>query len=255
MNYLQAIILSLIEGVTEFLPISSTGHLILTSHILGLIQTEFIKSFEITIQLGAILAVVVLYWRTLWYKRSVWLTVLTAFIPTGLIGWLAYPTVKNVFFENITLVIVSLFVGGLVMLGLEKQLTKSAKTTKIESVGFRQALFIGLIQSLSIIPGVSRALVTIFGGLGVGLNKKTATEFSFLLAIPTMLTATGYDLLKTGFLFNSQEYLVLLVGFIVAFLSALIAIKWLIGFVASHSFRLFAVYRIFLALIFWLIFK
>lgn len=254
MNYLQAVILSLVEGVTEFLPISSTGHLILTSHILGLIQTEFLKSFEIAIQLGAILAIVVLYWQTLWHKRTIWLTVLTAFIPTGLIGWLVYPAVKSIFFESPLLIVTSLFVGGLVMLVFEKRLTKSTKTTKIQEIGFGQALIIGLLQSVSVIPGVSRAMATIFGGLGVGLNKKTATEFSFLLAVPTMLAATGYDLLKTNVGFTEDEYLLLLVGFVVSFLSALLIVKWLVNFVASHSFRLFAFYRILLAVIFWIIY-
>jgi undecaprenyl-diphosphatase len=135
---------------------------------------------------------------------------------------------------------------------LEKHLTRGA-TSSITEIGFGQAIAIGTIQSLSVIPGVSRALATIFGGLAVGLDKKTATEFSFLLTIPTMAAATGYDLLKTGFLFSSQEYLMLFVGFILAFVSALLTVKWLVNFVASHSFRLFAFYRIILAVVFILL--
>jgi len=256
-NYFQVLILSLVEGITEFLPISSTGHLILTSQLLGILQTEFVKSFEIAIQLGAILAVVALYSQKLTTGlpagRQVWLKILAAFIPTGVIGFLVYPLVKNYFFDSTGLIVFSLLAGGLAILFLEKRLSRG-KIDQIQNLSYPQALTIGTIQSLSVVPGISRALATIFGGLAVGLNKKTATEFSFILAIPTMLAATGYDLLKSGWLFSAQEYLTLLTGFVVAFLSALITVRWLIRFVQTHSFSLFAFYRIALAIVFWLIY-
>lgn len=251
MTYLQAFILSLVEGITEFLPVSSTGHLILASHLLGLAQTEFLKSFEIIIQLGAILAVVVLYWRTLLSSRRLLLRVLIAFIPTGLIGFFAYPLVKGFLLGNLQIVIVSLALGGILMLALEDFFSQRKRQKKIKDLSLVQVFLIGVAQSLALVPGVSRAMVTIFAGLGVGLNRKSATEFSFLLAIPTMMGATGLDLVKVGFSFTRQEYLVLLVGFWGAFLAALLTVKALIGFVKKHSFRLFAFYRIILAFVFW----
>ena len=251
MTYFQALILSLVEGITEFLPVSSTGHLILASHLLGLAQTEFLKSFEIIIQLGAILAVVFLYWRTLLSSRRLLLRVLIAFIPTGLIGFFAYPLVKGVFFGNLKVVIISLALGGILMLALEDFFSQRKRQKKIKDLNLAQAFLIGVAQSFALVPGVSRAMVTIFAGLGMGLNRKSATEFSFLLAIPTMVGATGLDLVKVGFSFTRQEYLVLLVGFWGAFLAALLTVKALIGFVKKHSFRLFAFYRIILAFVFW----
>jgi len=251
MTYFQALILSLVEGITEFLPVSSTGHLILTSHLLGLASTEFLKSFEIIIQLGAILAVVFLYWRTLLSSRRLLLRVLIAFIPTGLIGFFAYPLVKGFLLGNLQMVIVSLALGGILMLALEDFFSQRKRQKKVKDLSLSQVFLIGVAQSLALVPGVSRAMVTIFAGLGVGLNRKSATEFSFLLAIPTMVAASGFDLVKTGFSFTRQEYLVLLVGFLGAFLAALLAVKALIGFVKSHSFRIFAFYRIILAFVFW----
>ena len=251
MTYFQALILSLVEGITEFLPVSSTGHLILASHLLGLAQTEFLKSFEIIIQLGAILAVAVLYWRTLLSSRRLLLRVIIAFIPTGLIGFFAYPLVKGFFLGNLQIVIVSLALGGILMLALEDFLSQRKRQKKIKDLNLAQVFLIGVAQSLAFVPGVSRAMVTIFAGLGAGLSRKSATEFSFLLAIPTMVGATGLDLVKVGFSFTRQEYLVLLVGFLGAFLAALLTVKVLIGFVKKHSFRLFAFYRIILAFVFW----
>ncbi|MBP8591575.1 undecaprenyl-diphosphate phosphatase [Candidatus Shapirobacteria bacterium] len=251
MTYFQALILSLVEGITEFLPVSSIGHLILASHLLGLAQTEFLKSFEIIIQLGAILAVVVLYWRTLFSGRRLLLRVLIAFIPTGLIGFFAYPLVKGFLLGNLQIVIVSLALGGILMLALEDFFSQRKRQKKIKDLNLVQVFLIGVAQSLALVPGVSRAMVTIFAGLGAGLSRKSATEFSFLLAIPTMVGAAGLDLAKVGFSFTRQEYLILLVGFLGAFLAALLTIKALTGFVKSHSFRIFAFYRIILAFVFW----
>ncbi|OGM29784.1 undecaprenyl-diphosphatase UppP [Candidatus Woesebacteria bacterium RIFCSPHIGHO2_01_FULL_41_10] len=256
MDYFQAIILSIVEGITEFLPISSTGHLILASKVLGIPQTEFVKSFEIAIQLGAILAVVFLYFQTLVKNLEVWKRILVAFLPTGIIGFFAYEFVKTHLLGNLDVVIFSLFFGGIAIFALEEFLSyKKNQHKTIENLSYRHSILIGLFQSISIIPGVSRAMATIFGGRSVGLNRKSATEFSFLLAIPTMLVATLFDLAKTSFLFSNKEYALLLIGFVGAFISALITIKQLVNFIQKHSFKAFAYYRIILAAIFWLIYK
>lgn len=255
MTILQAIILSIVEGITEFLPISSTGHLILTSKVLGIAQTEFVKSFEVIIQLGAILAVILLYFNTVVKNVKIWGRTLLAFIPTGIIGIFVYDFVKASLLGNYNVVIFSLFFGGVAILLLEEFVTsKGNKIESIEQLTPARSVLVGVIQSISMVPGVSRALATIFGGLSVGLSRKSATEFSFLLAVPTMLAASGFDLIKTGYMFSSQEYIVLAVGFIGAFISALISIKFLINFVQKHSFRAFAIYRIVLAIVFWILY-
>ena len=255
MTILQAIILSIVEGITEFLPISSTGHLILTSKVLGIAQTEFVKSFEVIIQLGAILAVILLYFNTVVKNVKIWGRTLLAFIPTGIIGLFVYDFVKASLLGNYNVVIFSLFFGGVAILLLEEFVTsKGNKIESIEQLTPARSVLVGVIQSISMVPGVSRALATIFGGLSVGLSRKSATEFSFLLAVPTMLAASGFDLIKTGYMFSSQEYIVLAVGFIGAFISALISIKFLINFVQKHSFRAFAIYRIVLAIVFWILY-
>ncbi len=257
MNYIQALLLSFVEGITEFLPISSTGHLILASKLLLIPQTEFVKSFEIIIQLGAILAVVVLYFKKVLKNTRIWSRITVAFIPTGIIGLILYKVIKKYLIGNLNVVIVSLLVGGVAMLIIEELFKKrnDSKTLKIENLGIAQSGAIGIAQALSVIPGVSRAMVTIFGGLGVGLSRENAVEFSFLLAVPTMAAATTLDLVKTRFHFTTQEYLVLSVGFIGAFISALLAIRYFIRFVQNHIFRLFAFYRIALAILFWMIYK
>lgn len=255
MNIPQAVFLSLVEGITEFLPISSTGHLILTSRLLSIPQTEFVKSFEIIIQFGAILAVVVLYFKTLIKKTEIVKRVLTAFLPTAVLGFIFYSFVKHFLIGNLFVVVISLFLGGILMLILEKAFEEKKRIKTIEDLSIKRSFLTGIIQSLSMIPGVSRAAATIYGGLGVGLTRESAVEFSFLLAVPTMLAATALDLFKVGFLFSGEEYLILTIGFVGAFISAMLTVKYLINYVKKHSFRVFAVYRIALAVIFWLIFK
>lgn len=251
MNIFQAIILSLVEGITEFLPISSTGHLILASRLLGISQTEFVKSFEIAIQLGAICAVIILYSGTLVKKFNIWKRVIFAFIPTGILGFIFYRAVKHFLLGNLNVVIFSLFFGGVFMLVLENYFAKKKRSNSIEELSTGKAFVVGAVQSISMIPGVSRAAATIFGGLGVGLDRESAVAFSFLLAVPTMLAATGLDLIKSGFAFSPNDFALLAVGFIGAFASAMATIKYLINFVKSHSFRVFAYYRIILAALFW----
>lgn len=246
MNILQTLVLSIVEGFTEFLPISSTGHLILASELLKIPQTEFVKSFQIIIQLGAILAVLVLYWKTLRNNFKLWKNILLAFIPSAVIGFLLYGYIKPNLLGNSQVVVWSLLIGGIVMILFEKYF----KPKKSSVLGTKSYVLIGLAQSLAMIPGVSRAMATIFGGMFVGMDRKQATQFSFLLAIPTMLGASVLDLYKTGFNFPSTYYMLLTTGFIGAFVTALITIKWLIKFVQTHNFIYFGVYRILLALAF-----
>lgn len=253
MGIFEAIILSLVEGLTEFLPVSSTGHLILTSHFLNLPQTEFLKTFEIAIQLGAILAVIVPYGKTVMRNTSLMYKLLISFLPTGVVGLLAYKLIKEVFLENVLLTVSMLFLGGILFLFVDKLFQKNNKQA-LEDLTVKQALIIGLCQSVSVIPGVSRAGATILGGLSQGFSRKEAVEYSFLLAVPTMAAATGYDLLKSELSFTSYEYLLLGIGCVGAFITAYIAIKTFIGYVQNHSFIVFGVYRIILSVIYFLLF-
>ncbi len=255
MNLIQTLILSLIEGASEFLPISSTAHLILAGKILGITPTDFYKSFEIFIQLGAIMAVIVLYWRRLLTNFKVWKTVIVAFIPSAIVGLTLYKLIKDVLFENYPVILWALLTGGVVLMVLDKTY-KSNQTnqTNLESITLKQAFLIGLAQSVSIIPGVSRAGASIVGGMLSGLSKETATEFSFILAVPTMVAAVGLDLVKTDLRLTTDEFRLMGVGFIASFIFALIFIKWLINFVKNHSFASFGVYRIILALAFFFLF-
>lgn len=252
MDILHAVILGVVEGITEFLPISSTGHLMLTAKVLGLAQTEFQKSFEIAIQLGAILAVVVLYWRTLTGGLAVWWRVLTAFLPTACIGLLFYKIVKRFLLANNAVVLWAFFLGGLFLIVFELlHRPKPNAAEGIPAISLRQSLWIGLFQSIAIIPGVSRAAATIIGGLALGLSRKTIVEFSFFLAIPTMLAATTLDLVQSAGSFSRQEFLVMGVGFVVSFLVAVVAIKFLLSYITRHNFIPFGVYRIIVALLWW----
>jgi undecaprenyl-diphosphatase len=251
MEIFQVIILSIVEGITEFLPISSTGHLLLATNFLNIPQTEFVKSFEIIIQLGAILSVVVLYWKRLRYNFLLWQKIVTAFIPTAVIGLVFYKIIKEVFFENILIVVFALLVGGILLIVVERWFKeKEHAIDSIEKLTLKQAFLIGVAQSFSIIPGTSRAASTIIGGLWVGLKRKAAVEFSFLLAIPTMMAATGLDLVKSEFNFSSNELMILAVGFIGSFITAMFVVKWFIKFVQTNNFFWFGVYRIILALLF-----
>ncbi|MFA6105137.1 MAG: undecaprenyl-diphosphatase UppP [Patescibacteria group bacterium] len=244
----QAIVLGIVEGITEFLPISSTGHLILAANLLKIIESEFVKSFEIIIQLGAILAVVFLYGKKILYNKQLFLKITAAFIPTGIIGLLIYKVAKQYFLGNSHLVIYSLFIGGLVLIFFEKWYAKD-KTEKmdISKLTYKHAVILGVVQSLAIVPGVSRAAATIVGGLALGYDRKSIVEFSFLLAIPTMLAATGLDLIKNGNSFDSSQVVSLGIGFVVSFITAIIAVKWLVKFIKGHTFTGFGIYRVLVA--------
>lgn len=252
MNLFHALILSIIEGITEFLPVSSTGHLILASSLLHIPQTEFVKSFEIIIQMGAICAVILLFSKSLLQAKSkkLLINLLLAFIPTAILGFTLYKYIKHYLIGSSFITVISLFLGGLILIGFEK-FFKVEKQKTVENLTPLQSIYIGLGQSVSMIPGVSRAAATIVGGMLCGLSRRQAVEFSFYLAVPTMFAATGLDLIKSQFSFTYYEYILLAVGFIGAFLTALIAIKFLLNFIQKNTFIPFGVYRIVLALLFW----
>lgn len=257
MNFFEAIVLGIVEGVSEFLPISSTGHLIAVSHFLGLPQTEFLKSFEIAIQLGAISAVLFLYGKSYLFEWEVIKKVFVAFIPTAIIGLIFYKIVKSFLLGSIATVAWALFLGGIFLILFEKfhkeKQELDISPMKISSISYRNAFIIGLFQSIAIIPGISRAAATIVGGLILGLSRRTIIEFSFLLAAPTMLAATVLDLAKNASFFSSSQLEVLLVGFFVAGIVAFGSIKFLLQFIKSHSFVSFGIYRICAAIIFYLL--
>ncbi len=253
MNFFDAFILGIIEGITEFLPISSTGHLIVSAHFLGIPETDFLKSFEIAIQLGAILAVLSLYLKHLTEKPKLFLTLFIAFLPTGFFGFLLYKTIKTYLFSPFTVSIALVF-GGIILLFIDSWMAKKEKNLEISDISFKNALSIGFFQTISMIPGVSRAGATIIGGMMMGLSRVKAAEFSFLLALPTMMAATGYDLFKTGFSFTGEQWALFAVGFGTAFIFAFFSVKWLVKFLTHHGFWIFGWYRIVVGTLIFFIF-
>jgi len=250
LDIFQAIILSIVEGLTEFLPISSTGHMILASYIMKIHDDAFVKTFQIAIQIGAIAAIVMLYYKRFIQGVTIYIKLGIAFIPTAIVGFLAYKTIKTYLFNPLG-VSLALVIGGVILIGIDKWVvTRKSRYVELEEISFKNAFFIGLAQCVSMIPGVSRAAATIIGGVANGLNKKQATEFSFLLAVPTMCAATGYDLLKTDATLSSNEFLLLAAGFVGAFISAWVAVKIFIRFVENHGFAAFGYYRIVLGIVF-----
>lgn len=271
MHLIQTIILGVVEGITEFLPISSTAHLIFTAKILHLPATDFLKSFEIAIQFGAILAVLVLYAPKILASRNLFLKIATAFIPTGIIGFLLYKLIKNVFLESLVLPLIMLGVGGVLILIFEyyftrRQQTETKKlsnttdttmsasnsvsvTSSVAALTYKQAVIIGTVQALAVVPGVSRSAATIMGGMALNISRQTIVEFSFLLAIPTMMAATSYDLYKNAGILQGGNIALLLVGALFAFVTALFSLRFLLKYVRHHSFLAFGIYRIIAAII------
>lgn len=248
---LKALVMGVVEGATEFLPISSTGHLIIAGDLLDFLDKEKRDVFEIVIQLGAILAVCFEFRQRLIntamhlkqrQSQGFVLNLFIAFLPAAVLGLLFHHAIKAYLFSPIT-VAIALIVGGFVILLVEKKVGQG-NTTQIEQITPKQALQIGLAQSLALVPGVSRAGATILGGMCFGLSRQTATEFSFFLALPIMFAATGYDLLKSHDLLSMSDAGIFLAGFVMAFISALIVIRVLIRYVANHDFTVFAWYRI-----------
>ena len=253
---LAALILGAVEGLTEFLPVSSTGHLILVGDALGF-ENPVGKEYAVVIQLGAILAVVVLSFGRLWQvlvglpsdpgARRFALAVIVAFLPAAVLGAIFHDCIKRVLFSP-WVVVVSLVIGGIAILLIER-LHPAPVHDRIENFSPRLSLGIGAFQVLAMIPGVSRSGATIMGALMMGVERKTATLFSFFLAIPTMLGATVYDLYKNRHTLDFDGASVIAVGFVVAFLAALLVVRWLVGFVSRHGFGVFAWYRIALGIV------
>lgn len=247
----HVIILAIIEGLTEFLPVSSTGHMILASSVMGIAQDKFIQLFEIVVQLGAILSVVV-YYRKKFFPLNKWnfyLKLIIAVVPALVMGALFSKKIHMLLGMPIV-TSVSLFIGGFVLLFIDK-LFKNPTTTDVDNVSSKQGFFIGIWQCLAMIPGTSRSAASIIGGMQQKLNRDAAAEFSFFLAVPTMCAATGKDLLDAykdpemhDMITSSHSWLLIGIGFVIAFVVALLAIKFFIGYLQKHGFRLFGWYRI-----------
>ncbi|MEI7451930.1 MAG: undecaprenyl-diphosphatase UppP [Candidatus Falkowbacteria bacterium] len=250
MNVIHALILGVIEGLTEFLPISSTAHLALFSNfILHIPSDNFSKTFEIFIQLGAILAVLVVFWKKFWHLEMI-KKLIVAFIPTAIIGLLMYHILKTFLLSTFMLMAWSLLIGGCAIILFELYYAKKffAKNDP-EKISYKQCLFLGLFQSIAIIPGVSRSAATIIGGLGMGLKRETVVEFSFLLAVPTILAASLLDLYKSAGAITVNQGELLVIGSLVAFVVALGVIKFLMAYIRKHDFKAFGIYRIILGLL------
>lgn len=263
MSILEAVIIAIVEGLTEFLPVSSTGHMIITQNLLGVETTDYVKAFTVIIQFGAILSVVCLYWkkffimnrepmpegttlmRRLLYKYDFYWKLFIAFIPAAVLG-VVFGDLIDSLLENVMVVAIMLVIGGILMLFVDKIFNKpSGDDTMTE----KRAFMIGLAQCIAMIPGVSRSMATIVGGMANRLTRKAAAEFSFFLAVPTMFAATGYSVLKLILKDGGLDIIVnnmstLIVGNIVAFVVALLAIKFFISFVTKYGFKLFGWYRI-----------
>lgn len=239
MNFFEAIVIAIVEGLTEFLPISSTGHMIIAQKLLGVESTDFVRFFTVAIQLGAILSVFVLYWKRFFQTLDFYYKLFVAFLPAVVFGLLLNSYIEDLL-GNVWVVAISLLLGGIVLLFVDKWF----KADNNEQVDYPKALKIGLFQVIAMIPGVSRSAATIIGGLSQKLSRKAAAEFSFFLAIPTMLGATALELFKTYDTITTDDLPVLLVGNVVAFVVAIIAIKAFITFLTKHGFKLFGYYRI-----------
>lgn len=245
MDVLETIIIAIVEGLTEFLPVSSTGHMIITQGILGVKSTDFVKLFTVCIQFGAILSVLVIYWRRFFQTLNFYWKLLVAFLPAAVVGFLAGDFIDSVL-ENVLVVAIMLIVGGIFMLFVDKIF---GKTDPDQTITYKKSFFIGLAQCIAMIPGVSRSMATIVGGMSQRLSRKTAAEFSFFLAVPTMLAATGYKLMQAvlepgGVQMLSDNLSTLVLGNVVAFIVAILAIKFFISFLTRHGFKLFGYYRI-----------
>lgn len=250
-DWLAALILGLVEGLTEFIPVSSTGHMLLLGHFLGFESTG--KTFEIVIQLGALLAIISIYFRKLWTLATRWpfdaearrflIGLLVAFLPAAVIGVFAYDFIKTVLFETPLVICIALIVGGVILLLLDR-MPKRPRWIDADAYPVRLYFLIGLFQCLAMIPGVSRSGATIAGGLLLGTDKRSAAEFSFFLALPTMGAAVAYDLFKNRDVLDFSDLGLIAVGFVAAFLTALAVVRFLLDFVSRRGFAPFAWWRI-----------
>lgn len=248
MNLLNVIILGIVEGISEFLPISSTYHLIITSWIIGVNETEFVKLFQVVIQAGAIFAVVLLYWKEIITNRSLLIKLIISFVPTGIVGLILYKVIKSVFFENLIATTLVFIIVGIVFILVEKAIKEEKITIKknLNELTIWQAIFIGLFQACAVIPGVSRSGAVLIGMLIFGYNRNESAKYSFMLSIPTISVAALFDLIKSRevLMMDQSQYLTLLIGAITAFISAYFGVLWLIKYLQSHSLVIFGWYRI-----------
>ncbi len=246
MNTIQAIILAIIEGITEFLPVSSTGHMIVASSFFGIAHDDFTKLFTIVIQLGAIMSVVVLYFKKFFQSLNFYFKLVTAFVPAVVLGLIFNKKIDALLDSPVT-VAVSLLIGGIILLKVDDWFIQKDNEQTEKEISYLTAFKIGLFQCLAMVPGVSRSGASIVGGMSQKLSRQTAAEFSFFLAVPTMLGATAkkcYDYYKDGFVLSQDQINLLLIGNIIAFVVALFAIKTFIGFLTKNGFKIFGYYRI-----------
>lgn len=241
MNWIEALIIAIVEGITEFLPVSSTGHMIITQKILGIENSDFVKAFIINIQFGAILSVVILYWRKFFQTLNFYYKLFVAFLPAAFFG-LLFGNVIDSLLENVMVVAIMLVLGGIVLVFVDSWF--KATEEKDQEVTYKKSFIIGMFQVIAMIPGVSRSAATIIGGMTQKLNRKNAAEFSFFLAVPTMFAASGYKLLENYKAITFDNIGILIFGNIIAFIVALIAIKSFIAFLTKYGFRYFGYYRI-----------
>lgn len=262
LEIIKAIILGLVEGITEFLPISSTGHLIIVNNWLSF-SKSFTEMFDVVIQLGAILAVVVIFWKKLWpfgkdqvkntvvlnkTNLHVWFKTIVAVAPALVLGALFGSKIEEKLF-NAVVVAIALIVGGVILILVEKKQTTASSIASIADISYSKAFCIGLVQCLAMIPGTSRSAATIIGAMWLGASRAVAVEFSFFLAIPTMLAASAYSVLKHGLVASGAEWMLLAIGFVVAFLTAMVVIKFILRYIQNHNFKVFGYYRIVLGII------
>lgn len=255
MTVFEAIVIAVVEGITEFLPISSTGHMIITESLLGMNIDEFTKAFTVNIQFGAILSVVVLYWRRFLQSWTFYQKLFVAFLPAAVIGFLASDFIDSLL-EDVLVVAITMFIGGILLLFVDKWFNKASEN---QEISYPTAVKIGFWQCIAMIPGVSRSAASIIGGMQQKLSRTNAAEFSFFLAVPTMAAASGYKLLKlilepNGVSMLKDNLITLLIGNVVAFIVAMIAIKTFITFLQKHGFKVFGWYRIFVGLILIILF-
>lgn len=245
MSEIEAIILAIIEGLTEFLPVSSTGHMIIASSIMGINDLEFTKIFTVNIQFGAILSVIVLYWKRFFTSLDIYFKLFVAFIPAAVIGLLLSDYI-DMMLENVVVVAIMLVLGGIVLIFVDKWFVNASDD--IDQLDYPKSFKIGFFQCLAMVPGVSRSAATIIGGLTQKLSRKASAEFSFLLAVPTMFAAASYKLIDGYAYIMAADIKTLLIGNVVAFIVAMIAIKFFISFLTKYGFKIFGYYRIALGL-------
>jgi undecaprenyl-diphosphatase len=251
-NIFHVIILGIVEGITEYLPVSSTGHLVVAADLLGLVADDFLKLFEVVIQAGAVAAVLTLYGSRLIRDRRLLGRIAAAFAPTALVGLLFYSHIKALL-GSTSIVLLALGVGGILLIVFERWYREPSDASEdLSLLPYRKAILIGVAQCAAMVPGVSRSATTIVAGLALGLSRRAIVEFSFLLAIPTLGAATALDLVKNADLLVGTNGMFLALGFLTSWLVALAVVRWLVRFVRSHDFTIFGLYRIVIAIILWM---